>query len=125
MIIRRSNRAARDDGAEQYSFRVSLSSADIKAWLRRSYESHCYIGTDGKYRKTANWIDLYDTAKFLKSEIESAISWLPSYKREPVIEWAYQLAVSKGYIVEVDNGIAFVDYEKVCVRPGPQTSKEY
>lgn len=119
MIIRRTSKST-DEGAEQFSFRVSLSSSDIKKWLRDSYERRCYIGSDGQYRRSSNWIALYDTAKFLISEIESAISWLPAYKRDPVVSWAYRLAVAKGYIVEGDNGTAYIDYEKVSLRPGPQ-----
>lgn len=122
MIIRR-NPKSTDEGAEQYSFRLSLGSSDVKKWLRESYESRCFTGSDGRLHKSTLWLPQYDTADYMRQIFESALCWLPSYKREPVIRWAYHLAVSKGYIVEGDNGTAFIDYEKVSVRPGPSSNE--
>lgn len=119
MIIRRIAKNT-DEGAEQFSFRVSLGSSDLKKWLRESYESRCYTGSDGKLHRSVNWLPQYDTKSFILSIFDSGLSWLPSYKREPVISWAYRLAVSKGYIVEGVNETAYIDYDKISVKPGPQ-----
>lgn len=118
MIIRRNSKAT-DEGAQVYSFRVSLSASDVKKWLRESYLSHCFTGTDGQPHLSSLYnVELYNTADYLKSQIESAVSWLPSYKREPVISWAYSVALEKGYIVQ-DGGRAYIDFSAVNVKPGP------
>ncbi len=112
MILRKNNI---NPTAEEVSFAVSFSSYDVWRWLNRHAVTLMGMDKD-ENRDKLEWS--FDRSDYEDNLVRDpyALGWLPSKHAKKIAQWAINMAVSRGYLI--DKGSGFSYSPTVCKRNG-------